>query len=74
MRGGTLTPGVIHPGDRGSSFLYMKISGSQFGPQMPPTGPLPPEQIAISSDGSTKGPNGPMRLQVATHRPSHRRS
>src|SRR5205807_9089563 len=47
MRGGTTTPGVIHPGDGRSSILYIKISGSQFGPQMPPTGALRPEQIDI---------------------------
>jgi ankyrin repeat protein len=47
MRGGTTSPGVIHPGDGRSSFLYIKISSSQFGPQMPPTGPLRPEQIEI---------------------------
>src|SRR5215470_18640145 len=47
MRGGTTSPGVIHPGDGRSSVLYIKISTSQFGPQMPPTGPLQPEQIEI---------------------------
>src|SRR5262249_6890282 len=47
LRGGTTTPGVIHPGDGRSSVLYIKVSGSQFGPQMPPTGPLRPEQIEI---------------------------
>jgi mono/diheme cytochrome c family protein len=47
MRGGTTTPGVIHPGDGRSSVLYIKISSSQFGPQMPPAGPLRPDQIDI---------------------------
>jgi ankyrin repeat protein len=47
MRGGTTTPGVIHRGDSRSSILYIKISSSQFGPQMPPTGPLRLEQIDI---------------------------
>jgi ankyrin repeat protein len=47
MRGGTNSPGVIHPGDGSSSFLYLKISSSRFGPQMPPTGALPSEQIEI---------------------------
>ena len=47
MRGGTTTAAAIHPGDSRSSILYIKISSSGFGPQMPPTGPLPPEQIDI---------------------------
>jgi ankyrin repeat protein len=47
MRGGTNTPGVIHPGDGRSSVLYIKINSTQFGPQMPPTGPLRPDQIDV---------------------------
>src|SRR5689334_6173231 len=62
MRGGTLTPGVIHPGDGGSSFLYMKLSGAQFGPQMPPTGPLLPEQIAIVKRWIDEGAEWPDAL------------
>jgi ankyrin repeat protein len=46
MRGGTSSPGVIRPGESSSSLLYMRVSGAQFGPQMPPTGALRPEQIA----------------------------
>src|SRR5689334_14545448 len=45
MRGGTNTPGVIHPGDGRSSLLYIKVSSSRFGAQMPPTGVLPSDQI-----------------------------
>ena len=47
MRGGTNSPGVIHPGDGRSSVLYIKISSTQFGPQMPPTGALSSDQIEI---------------------------
>jgi ankyrin repeat protein len=47
MRGSTQSPGVIRPGESASSILFLKVSGTQFGPQMPPTGPLRPEQIAI---------------------------
>src|SRR5262249_37103218 len=47
MRGGTTSPGVIHPGDGRSSVLYIKISSSQFGPHWPPTGPMRPEQIDL---------------------------
>src|SRR5580658_5819757 len=36
--------GVV-PGSSENSFLFHRISGSAFGMQMPPTGPLRPEQI-----------------------------
>jgi ankyrin repeat protein len=45
MRGGTIA--VIGPGNSEGSRLYMRLVGSDFGPQMPPTGKLNPEQIAI---------------------------
>ncbi|HLF83886.1 MAG TPA: ankyrin repeat domain-containing protein [Blastocatellia bacterium] len=45
MRGGTIT--MIAPGNSQASKFYLKLIGSQFGPQMPPTGALRPEQIAI---------------------------
>ncbi len=45
MRGGTIT--VIAPGASSGSRLYQKLIGNQFGPQMPPTGPLSQEQINI---------------------------
>jgi ankyrin repeat protein len=43
MKGGTIP--VIGIGSSGNSRLYLKLLGSQFGPQMPPTGPLSAEQI-----------------------------
>src|SRR4051794_36230435 len=36
--------GVV-PGSAENSFLFHRISGSAYGAQMPPTGPLRPEQI-----------------------------
>jgi ankyrin repeat protein len=45
MRGGTLA--MIAPGNSQASRLYLKLIGSQYGPQMPPTGALRPEQIAV---------------------------
>ncbi len=45
MRGGT-TP-VIGPGSAAASRLYLRLIGSQYGLQMPPTGALSPEQINI---------------------------
>lgn len=45
MKGGTLA--MIGPGNSEGSRLYLKLTGSQYGPQMPPTGPLKPAQIDI---------------------------
>jgi len=42
---GLLRPNII-AGNSASSRMYLRISGEQFGPQMPPTGALAPEQIA----------------------------
>jgi ankyrin repeat protein len=47
MRGSTQSPGVIRPGESASSILFVRVSSNRFGPQMPPTGPLRAEQIAI---------------------------
>jgi len=44
LRGGTQT--VITPGNSASSRLYHRLVGNKFGNQMPPSGPLPAEQIA----------------------------
>jgi ankyrin repeat protein len=46
-RSSVLKPGTrrVMPGSIENSFLYHRISGSDFGLQMPPTGPLRPEQI-----------------------------
>ncbi len=35
----------VVPGSSENSFLYHRVSGSDFGLQMPPTGPLHPEQV-----------------------------
>ena len=67
MRGGTLTPGVIHPGDGKSSVLYIKISSSRFGPQMPPTGPLRPEQVDIIRRWIDAGAEWPDALAGELH-------
>ena len=45
MRGGTQS--VIGPGNAEGSRLYHRLIGKSVGPQMPPTGPLGPEQIAV---------------------------
>jgi ankyrin repeat protein len=45
MRGGTGP--VIGPHNSEGSRLYLRLTGNQFGPQMPPTGALKPEQIGV---------------------------
>ena len=44
LRGGTAT--VIGPGNSAGSRLYLRLIGNAFGTQMPPTGALPPSQVA----------------------------
>jgi ankyrin repeat protein len=45
-RVGANRPRIV-PGDSAKSPLYLRVSGSQSGAQMPPAGSLRPEQIAI---------------------------
>src|SRR6266540_1003125 len=45
MRGGTIA--VIGAGNSDGSRLFKRLIGSQYGQQMPPTGALKPEQVAI---------------------------
>jgi ankyrin repeat protein/mono/diheme cytochrome c family protein len=45
MRGGSIA--MIGPGNSEGSRMYLRLIGSDFGTQMPPTGALKPEQIAI---------------------------
>jgi ankyrin repeat protein len=45
MRGGTIA--VIGPGNSDGSRLYRRLIGSEFGAQMPPTGALTPDKVAI---------------------------
>ena len=45
MRGGTIP--VIAPGNSQGSRFYLKLIGDQYGPQMPPTGALRPDQITV---------------------------
>ena len=37
MRGSTINPGLIRPGNSAASFMFARIAGDAFGPQMPPT-------------------------------------
>lgn len=59
MRGGVIGA-VIGPGNGSASRLYLRLSGpSVFGPQMPPTGALPPEQIATIKTWIDQGAEWP---------------
>src|SRR5262249_61847190 len=56
MRGGT---GPVIGRGNGSSILYMRLVGSDFGPQMPPTGALPVDQIATIKSWLEQGAEWP---------------
>ncbi len=60
MRGGTRS--VIVPGSSASSRLYLRLSGNQFGKQMPPTGALNPEQVAVFKNWIDQGAEWPDAL------------
>ncbi len=57
MRGGTLP--VIGPGNGEASQLYLRVSGTRFGTQMPPTGALKPEQVALIKSWIDQGAEWP---------------
>ena len=57
MRGGTLN--VIAPGNGSASQIYLRLIGKGFGPQMPPTGALRPEQINIIKEWIDRGAEWP---------------
>jgi ankyrin repeat protein len=37
----------VVPGSSGNSFLYHRVKGGEYGLQMPPSGPLRPEQVQV---------------------------
>lgn len=57
MRGGTLP--MIGPGNADASRLYLRLNGSEAGTQMPPTGALKPEQIALIKAWINQGADWP---------------
>ena len=64
LRGGTIT--MIGPGNRAASRLYLKLVTDQYGPQMPPTGPLDPEQLNIIKLWIDQGAKWPDELAGET--------
>src|SRR5262249_38092495 len=60
MRGGTIA--VIGPGNSDGSRLYQRLIGSQFGAQMPPTGALSADKVAIIKAWIDQGADWPDSL------------
>jgi ankyrin repeat protein len=52
----------IVPGKSGVSLLYRRVSGTQSGAQMPPSGSLPPEQISVIKAWIDQGAEWPDAL------------
>ena len=63
-RSSVLKPGTrrVMPGSTENSFLYHRLVGNDFGLQMPPTGPLHPEQIQIIKAWIEQGAEWPDSL------------
>jgi ankyrin repeat protein len=63
-RSSVMKPGSrrVMPGSIENSFLYHRLTGSDFGLQMPPTGPLHPEQIQIIKAWIEQGAEWPDSL------------
>ena len=59
--GGVVRPNIV-PGSSDSSRLYRRITGSEFGPQMPPAGPLGAEEIATLKKWIDAGAHWPDAL------------
>jgi ankyrin repeat protein len=52
----------VTAGSSENSFLYHRIAGDEYGPQMPPTGALRPEQIALVKAWIDQGADWPNAL------------
>jgi ankyrin repeat protein len=60
----------IVPGNSANSLLYHRVLDSQFGPQMPPTGELKPEQVATIKNWIDQGAEWPDALANEVDLPS----
>ncbi|HSB11321.1 MAG TPA: ankyrin repeat domain-containing protein, partial [Blastocatellia bacterium] len=67
MRGGTIV--MITRGNSAGSRLYQKLIGNQYGPQMPLTGPLSPQQIDVIKTWIDQGAEWPDDLSGDTPPP-----
>ncbi len=63
-RSSVLKPGTrrVMPGSVENSFLYHRLTGNEFGLQMPPTGPLKPDQVQIIKAWIEQGAEWPDAL------------
>ena len=63
-RSSVLKPGTrrVIPGSLENSLLYYRLVGNDFGMQMPPTGPLRPEQVRIIKSWIEQGAEWPDAL------------
>jgi ankyrin repeat protein len=52
----------IVPGSSANSFLYHRVTGTEFGAQMPPTGDLRPEEVATIKNWIDQGAEWPDAL------------
>jgi ankyrin repeat protein len=60
----------IVPGSPDNSFVFHRLTGSTYGPQMPPSGPLRPEQIAVVRAWIEQGAEWPDSLANEVERPA----
>jgi ankyrin repeat protein len=67
MRGGTLA--MIGPGNAEASRLFLRLTGSTMGSQMPPTGALKAEQIALIKAWIDQGAEWPDAVSGETPAP-----
>ncbi len=58
----------VVPGSSENSFLYHRLAGTEYGLQMPPTGALKPEQIAIIKTWIEQGAEWPDALSQEAER------
>ena len=65
---------TIVPGDSAGSRLYLKLIGNQAGLQMPPTGPLSPEQIGVIKAWIDQGAEWPDDASGGTPSPADQKA
>ena len=69
MRGGTRS--MIGPGNGAASLMYLRLISDQLGPQMPPTGPLKDDEVAVIKRWIDQGAKWPDELAGETPPPPH---
>lgn len=67
LRGETVN--MIGPGNADASRLYLRLIGESVGPQMPPDGPLSPDEIQVIKDWIDQGAVWPDAVSGETPAP-----